>query len=251
MIRRILSGSVAFALISACGISALAGDKEDVLAAAKKLADTQNYTFTSSMEGGFGGGEAADTKIEKEYVSFSVASMMGGGSSDVIMKGPKAVVKGEDGKWKLSTELQTTGGDMGFSPDMFVTMRLSSFATPTDQVKTIIEKAANLKKDGEVYSADLAEATAKEMLSPKMPAGMDMFDMGIKNPKGSIKVWVKEGSVNKTEIHLSGSMNMMDQEMPIDQTTTVTIKAVGATKVEVPAEAKAKLDAAPTTAPAK
>ena len=46
------------------------------------------------------------------------------------------------------------------------------------------------------------------------------------------------------QMHLNGSMDFGGTPNPIDRTTTIEIKDVGSTKVDVPDEAKKKLDAA-------
>jgi hypothetical protein len=56
MMRKMLAGCVAMAVVMACGAAAFGVDKDDVMAAAKKLADAPNYTFTTNQTGGMGGG---------------------------------------------------------------------------------------------------------------------------------------------------------------------------------------------------
>jgi len=59
--------------------------------------------------------------------------------------------------------------------------------------------------------------------------------------KGAVKFWIKEGALTKFEIKISGKVAAGDRESTINRTTTVEIKDVGTTKMDVPAEAKAKL----------
>jgi hypothetical protein len=251
MMRRMLAGGLAMAVVMACGAAAFGADKDDVVAAAKKLGEAPNYTFTTAQTGGMGGrGPAApvDTKVEKGgYTTFSV-SAMGGDAFEVVMKGDKAVAKGADGAWKTTAELQKAAEDAGgFSPEMIVVMRVNSFAAPAAQVQTLVEKATSVKKEADgAYSADLAEASAKDLLTFKMPAGAagGMPEMTVKDPKGTLKVWVKDGMMSKMELKLTGSMSFGDQDMPADRTTTNEIKDVGTTKVTPPEAAVKKLEAA-------
>jgi hypothetical protein len=254
MMRRMLAGAVAMAVVMACGAAAFGADKDDVMAAAKKLADAPNYTFTTAQTGGMGGGGGrgpaapVDTKIDKAgYTTYSV-SAMGGDAFEVVMKGDKAVAKGADGAWKTKAELQKASEDAGgFSPEMIVVMRVNSFAAPAAQVQTLVEKAKSVKKEADgAYSAELAEASAKDLLTFKMPAGAagGMPEMTIKDPKGTLKVWVKDGTMSKMELKLTGSMSFGDQDMPADRTTTNEIKDVGTTKVTPPEAAVKKLEAA-------
>ncbi|MBC8002999.1 MAG: hypothetical protein H7X97_10475 [Opitutaceae bacterium] len=61
------------------------------------------------------------------------------------------------------------------------------------------------------------------------------------NAKGSVKFWVKDGSLAKYEYNVQGTMSFGGNSIEINRTTTVEIKDVGTTKVEVPEEAKKKL----------
>ena len=61
------------------------------------------------------------------------------------------------------------------------------------------------------------------------------------NLKGSVKFWVKNGALIKYEFHLQGKIDFNGNEFPNDRTTTVEIKEVGATKVEVPEAARKKI----------
>ena len=63
----------------------------------------------------------------------------------------------------------------------------------------------------------------------------------ISNAKGSVKFWVKDGVLTKYEFKVSGKMDFNGNEIDMDRTSTVEIKDVGTTKVEVPEAAKQKL----------
>ena len=57
--------------------------------------------------------------------------------------------------------------------------------------------------------------------------------------KGSAKFWVTDGVLSKYENSIEGEApGFNGQEMDMTRTTTVEIKDIGTTKVEVPAEAK-------------
>jgi hypothetical protein len=65
----------------------------------------------------------------------------------------------------------------------------------------------------------------------------------VKDPKATVTFWTDPaGEVNKFQFHMSGTMSGRDgQERPIDRTTAVEFKDIGTTKIELPEEAKAKL----------
>ena len=68
-----------------------------------------------------------------------------------------------------------------------------------------------------------------------------------KNAKGSVKFWIKDGLLTKYETHLHGTMSFGDNDNEMDQTRTVEIQDVGTTKMDIPAEAKTKLESKPET----
>jgi hypothetical protein len=61
--------------------------------------------------------------------------------------------------------------------------------------------------------------------------------------KGSVKFWTKDGMLTKYEYNVQGTVKRpgSDEEYKSNRTTTVEIKEVGTTKIDVPAEVKKKL----------
>ena len=234
---------------------ARAADKDDALAAVKKLADAPNYSWSTAVVGGRGNQTPVDYKTEKGgYTTFTITGQ-DGGTNDIVMKGDKAVAKTEG--WKTTAELQKALDDAGggFGPEMITLIRIGNFAAPADQAKALLDKATTIKKDGDAYTADLVAASATDLLTLKMPGGAQspFGTMAVKDAKGTLKIWVKDGVMSKMEVHLTGTRNFNDQDTPVDQTTTATIKDVGTTKIAVGDDAKKKLAEAatkPATAPA-
>ena len=56
-----------------------------------------------------------------------------------------------------------------------------------------------------------------------------------------MKFWIKDGELSKYEFKVQGKVSFNGNERDVDRTTTVEIKDVGTTKVEVPEDAKKKL----------
>ncbi len=242
MFARIICGS-ALAFLLGVGSVACASDKDDAQAAILKLANTTNYSWTVAVEGGRGNQQPVTYKTEKDgYTTFTVAGQEGD-SSDVVMKGGKAVVKQADG-WKTTADLQKAADDAGgFSPELIVLIRISNLNPPAAQAKSLIDNVHDVKKAEDGYMADLTEAMAKDLLTFKLPAGSatDFPAMIVKNAKGTLKLWTKDGVVSKMEIHLTGSRSFNGQDTEVNQITTTTVKDIGTTKVTVPDEAKKKL----------
>ena len=56
-----------------------------------------------------------------------------------------------------------------------------------------------------------------------------------------MKFWIKDGLLTKYEFKVQGKVTIGGNDRDVDRTSTVEIKDVGSTKVDVPDEAKKKL----------
>ena len=63
----------------------------------------------------------------------------------------------------------------------------------------------------------------------------------VADAKGSVKFWLKDGVLSKYEYQVQGKMSFNGNDVEINRTTTVAIKDVGSTKVQVPDDVKKKL----------
>jgi hypothetical protein len=170
-------------------------------------------------------------KTEKDGFTH-VKMSFGETTTQIVLKGDKAAVTDQDGAWQSAAELESGQGQGRFMGRM-----ARGLKAPATQAKDLVEAIKELKKEGEIFSGDMTEDGAKAM----MRFGRGGQGPTITGAKGSAKFWVKEGLIAKYEFKVQGKMTINDNEMDVDRTTTVEIKAVGTTKVEVPAEAKAKL----------
>ena len=244
MTRHLLVGTLTILFLSAAAVG-WADDKSDVQAAVKKLAESENYSWTTTVEGGRGRGPS-DGKTEKDgATSFTINFQ--NDVFEVIMQGAKTAVKMGD-HWMSKAEVQKAADDAGgFSPELIVIFRIAHFKTPSAQAQQIAETFTNLQKTNDGYTADLAEATAKDLLTFRRPAAASQDNapqMTVKDAKGTLKIWVQAGTMTKMAIHLTGTRTFNDQDQAVDQTLTTEIKDVGSTKITVPDDAKKKLEAA-------
>ncbi|HWC61503.1 MAG TPA: hypothetical protein VHC44_17555 [Verrucomicrobiae bacterium] len=236
MKKNILFGAVL--LMAGSLLAADSTPKDDVTAAAKKLADT-SYSWKQTLDLGpnsqFTPGPT-EGKTEKDgYIWLS--SSFQDNTSIGLSKGKKVAVKTDEG-WKTAEELGDGGG--GFDPNTFMARRMQNLKTPADEIQDIVSKTGELKKDGDVISGDLTKEGAESMLT---------FGFGRrggnrpppKDAKGSVKIWLKDGAISKYETKVSGKVDRQGEEMDIERTTTIDIKDVGNTKIEVPDDAKKKL----------
>jgi hypothetical protein len=227
-----------FATLSLIATSLLAEDPKDaVTSAAKKLADKDNYSWKQTTEnaggGGFGAGKL-EGKTEKEGFTWLSMSMRDN-TVQAVKKGDKGALKGEEGWRSLSDALS---GDPG--PATFVARRVQNFKTPAAQVEDLAGKVKELKQDGDAFSGDLTEDGAKSQLMFGGRPGGNGPD--ISGAQGSVKIWTKDGVLAKYEVKVKGKVSFNGNDRDVDRTTTVEIKDIGSTKVEVPDEAKKKME---------
>jgi hypothetical protein len=215
--------------------SLLAADKDDVTAASKKLADADNYSWTTTVDTSsqFKPGPTHG-KIEKggfAWVEFSMRD----NTVEAVLKGAKGAIKTEDGWQSLEDAAKDTGGN---NPGRFMAMRLRNFKAPALEAEELAGKVKELAKGDEAYSGDLTQEGAKSLMTFGRRGGQAPE---VSNAKGSAKFWIKDGAITKFQYKVSGTISRNGNDTDIDRTTTVEIKDVGTTKVTVPDEAKNKL----------
>lgn len=239
--------------------SVMAADKDDVTTAAQKLADADNYSWTTSVEGAqFGGGETK-AKTQKDGLIWTEVAMRDN-TVEAFAKGSKAAVKGDDG-WE-SVDLAATpqrgggggaGGNAGGgggggnrpSPARMAGMRLRTMKAPAAEIQDLVGKTKELAKTGDAYSGALTEEAVKAMLT--MGGGRGRGGNGggtpptVADAKGSLKIWMKDGVITKYQVKYSGTVTRGGNDRDVDMTRTVEIKDIGSTKITVPDEAKSKL----------
>jgi hypothetical protein len=221
-------------LLSGSLLAADTTPKDEVLAAAKKLGEKSGYSWKTttvvpeSAQFKPGPSDGKTAKGGATYVTFS----FGDNTTEIYLKGDQAVAKVDDA-WQTRAEMD---GDEG--PGRFLSFIIRNFKSPVAQAEELAVAAKQLKQEGDVYTSDLTEAGAKEQ-----------FRWGnVTNPNGSVKFWLKDGQLAKLQFKLTGKVDFNGNEIDVDRDTTVEIKDVGTTKVEVPEAALKKLT--PPAAPA-
>jgi hypothetical protein len=234
MNKHLLFGTMA--LLAGSLLQANAAPKDDLAAAAKQLAAKDNYSWKQKTEnaggGGFGGG-AGEGKLEKDGYLW-VSMTMRDNTIEAVKKGDKGAIKTQDGWQSLS---EATSGDPG--PATFMARRLQNYKAPATQAEELAGQVKELKQDGDVYSGELTEEGAKSQLMFGGRGGGNGPE--ISGAKGSAKFWVKDGMLSKYEIKVQGKVSFNGNDRDIDRTTTVEIKDIGSTKVELPDDAKKKM----------
>ena len=235
MLKNILAGIIA--LMGTIAFAADVSPKEDVQAAAKKLADSANYSWKTTTESGFGTG-TEEGKIEKDGVTLLSVTFFDS-TTQIVKKGDKGALKME-GAWMSFDEAAKSGEEGQPNPARFIAMMMRNHKAPAAIVQDLIAKSKELKKTDDGWSADLTEEGVKDLLSfgPRREGGPQ-----VTGAKGSAKFWAKDGVISKVEYKLEGSMKFNDQDADVGRKTVIEVKDAGTTKVEVPADAKAKIEA--------
>ena len=227
--------------------SLLAADssKDDITSAAKNLTSKGNYSWKTTVDAGGGGGGGGgrfrpgptDGKADKDGTIF-LSMTRGENTIEAVLKGSKGALKTQDG-WKSLSEAAEEGGDQP-GPGRFLARTLQNFKAPATEAEDLANKAKDLKKSDEAYTGDLTEEGVKQIFArgPRRPGGEAPSPS---NAKGSVKFWLKDGTLSKYQYNVQGTMEFNGNEVNINRTTTVEIKDVGTTKVSVPEEAKKKL----------
>jgi hypothetical protein len=218
--------------------SLVAADKDDVAAAAKKLAAADNYSWTTTIEAAQFAPGPSHGKIQKDGLTWMDFSMRDT-SGEAYLKGAKGAVKTDEGWKSLEEAAAADSGDGGFNFQRFLVMRLRSFKAPAAQAGELATQTKSLAKADGAYAGDLTEEGAKNALSFGGRRGGQAPD--VSNAKGSVKFWIKDGAITKYQIHVSGTVSFNGNDRDVDRTTTVEIKDVGTTKVTLPDAVKSKL----------
>lgn len=231
--KKLSSLSLIAALV--CSLHAAeTGAKSEVREAIRALGRQSSYSWTSTPKAEAAGAASrqgpTEGKTEKDgYTHFKL--VVGENAVEAAFKGGKSAIKAEN-DWESAEELQ---GDR-----QWVAGRLKTFKAPVAEADELLDKTALLRKEpGGLYAGDLTPGGVTELIKVRSRTAGQTD--GPRNTKGSVKFWVKDGSLIKYEFNLQGKVMGQDlQEHDINRTTTVVIKDVGSTKVQVPEAAKKK-----------
>ncbi len=233
-------------LIAAISLQA-GSPKEDVAAAAKKLADQPSYSWstTTEVEGAQFRPDPTTGKTEKG--GFTIVSQEVQDTSVVaVRKGDKAVVKTSAG-WKTADELPQPGGGGGRDPaarEAMMGRRLLNAKTPADEAGGYADKVKELKLADGVIGGELTEEGAKELVAVgrRGAGGAGGGANAAKDAKGTVKYWIKDGMLSKVELKVSGKITGRDgEERNMSRNTVTEIKNIGSTRVEVAEDVRKKL----------
>lgn len=211
------------------------GDK--ITNAAKQLGGKPNYSWSMTMkeaDGSPGRLGTIEGKTEKDGITF-LSLTPGGIPVEVYMKGQKGAAKAQEG-WQTLDEIAQTSGTAAA-----IVRFLRSYKTPAAQCAELASKVKELKEADGALSGDLKEEAIQEMLLMGTRRREGQEPPKASGAKGSVKFWLKEGALTKYEINVQGKVTAGDRELDINRTMTTEVKDAGSTRIEAPAEAKAKM----------
>ena len=239
MKKNLLFGMMA--LLAGSLLAADSSPKDDVKNAAAALGSQTNYTWRATVEvpadSPFKPGPT-DGKTEKGgYTTLSFN--FGDNTTEAVTKGTNGAIKTDDG-WKTLAEALKDNGDGGFNPTMFIARMVQNYRVPAVEAASLADAAKELKTGHQFDFRRLTEAGAKELLSFRR-RGNGGDGPTVTNPKGSVKFWVKDGKLVKYQYHVQGTVSFNGNDRDVDRTTTVEIKDVNTTKIDVADDVKKKL----------
>jgi hypothetical protein len=217
-----------------------ASPKDSVTAAATALGNEKNYSWHTTVQvpadAQFKPGPT-DGKTEKDgYTSLAVS--FNENTSQAIIHGTNVAVKA-DGDWQSAAEATADNGG-GFNPTSFLARMAQNLKTPATEAANLAGQAKELKAGTNGIAGELSEDAVKNLLTFRRRAGGT--PPNVTNPKGAVTFWVADGKLVKYQHHVSGTVSFNGNDRDVDRTTTVEIKDVGTTKIEVSDDAKKKLE---------
>lgn len=221
-------------LLAASALVAQGAPKDDVVQAAKKLAQAGGYTWKATTAMGNFGDRVTEGKIGGDGIAL-VSIPRRDNTMQAAFKGDKIAAETDEG-WQSLSELEQGGDQQG--PGRFLVFMLRRLKAPAAEAEGILKHVESVTMADGACSGSLSEAGVKEMLSFRGRGGQGPE---ISNAKGSAKFWIKDDVLVKYEYTVQGTMSFGGRDRDMDRTTTVEISNVGSTKVDVPEAAKRKL----------
>lgn len=208
--------------------------KNSVAEAAEALAAQANYAWTTTVvvptEARWRPGPTHG-KTEKDGVTHYSMNFFDN-PVDVVCKGEQRVFTNRDGDWQTAAEAESEDG-----PGRFMARFAQQLQTPAEQAAELVSFVSEFTQDGDMYRGDLSEKGARTLVSFRR----DADDSGVSDASGSATFWVVDGALTKYEFKVKGTVEWNGNSFDPERTTTVEIKDVGSTTVEVPEGAQKKL----------
>ena len=207
--------------------------KDDVIAAAKKLGNESNYTWRTTVvvpEDAQFKPEPTDGKTEKDGFTHVKMSFFNN-PVQIVVKGKKAAFTDQDGAWQAASNAE---GEEG--PGQFMAMFVRNLQTPADEVSG----TRRLREGPEEGRRRLCGRPFRGRRQSQTGLQRQRSDRHQPEGLGEVLAQGRSGyevTKSKSKARSNGTTTNYEN----DRTTTVEIKDVGKTKLEVPDDAKKKV----------
>jgi len=222
--------------------------KEEVVAAATALGGQPNYSWENDTVSISGGGRFTvvnQGKTEKGACTW-VDLIRGNVANEAFLEGNKCIVQSFDMGWVSLDELAKEPAEINGAPNpnQYLIRNLTNYKLPDAIASDLVTKADSLKKEGDalggsLMQGNLTEDGAKALLLTGRSGSTT--GLVISAAKGYLKFWLNNGLLMKFEFHVTGTISFNGSSRDIDRTTTVVIRDVSNTKINIPGDIKAKL----------
>lgn len=212
-----------------------------VTAAAQKLGDEANYSWHTTIAGPAGSPSSpgpVDGKIQKSGLVYFKRSPVQNPLPDakfsnltleLFMRGTKVVINDPDPDGGWQTLANFSANDLA-GPGPFISQMAQNFKSPATLAAELAGDSANLAQTDGAYTGDLSPDAAKKLLADS--------NSTVSDASGTVQFWINGGELTKFEYKVGGTVTSGSNAGPIKRDTTVEIKNVGTTTINVPADAK-------------
>jgi hypothetical protein len=221
-----------FSAFSLAVSAAESGPLNDIKAAARALAQQQNYAWVSTprSEGSSAAWRQGPLYGQTEKDGYTYFKFeLGENTIEAAFKGGKRAIK-LGSSWESADEL--------VDDRAWIARALKAHKAPAGEAEDLAQATTKPEKQADgALGGSLTEEKVKDLLLMGRRA-----DTPPKDIKGSVRFWLKGGVLIKYEFNIQGKVTGRDgQELEINRTTTVEVNTMGSTKVPIPDEAKEKL----------
>lgn len=133
------------------------------------------------------------------------------------------------------------GGERAGTPPPYSNLQIN-LSRPAEEIGLIVGGYTEIKMDGDAVTGALSEISAKLLL---VHPGQNQLTPIKAN--GTFRFWTRDGMLSKYELNLEGTITVettggSKRDVIVHQKSTTEIRAVNTTKLEVPDEARKKLE---------
>ena len=215
--------------VAACGQDL----KPAVTAAVAKVGDAGSYSWKRVTDDTAAGG---GTFVETGKTDASGYAVLELNSGDlfvrVVLRGGNGVIDAGEG-WKSMDDL---AGQRRAARAMARVVR--GFRSPLLVARELLSRVKTVGRDADAAAVELDGKDATDVLGPVfgLPGG------AMTDAKVTAKFWERNGVLTRYELQAEGTMSRGGTDTDVRRTIGVDFSDVGSTKLEVPDEAKKKLE---------